>query len=59
MEKVFQALEQEFQKVLETIQQVKDLEIVKTRFLGKKGKLTSLMKQLRDLSNEERAEVGL
>ncbi len=58
MEKVFQALEQEFQKVLETIQQIRDLDSVKTSFLGKKGKLTSMMKQLKDLSNEERAEVG-
>lgn len=58
MEKVFQGLEQEFDTVLENIQKISELDTVKTSFLGKKGKLTSLMKRLKDLSNDERAEVG-
>lgn len=58
MDKIFRALEQEFQNVLQTIRQVKDLEVVKTRFLGKKGQLTSLMKQLKEVSEKERAEIG-
>jgi phenylalanyl-tRNA synthetase alpha chain len=58
MEKEFQVLEQKFRQALETIKQVKDLEEVKTQFLGKKGKLTSMMKQLKDLSNESKAEIG-
>ncbi len=58
MEKEFQALEKAFHQTLDTIKQVKDLEGVKTQFLGKKGKLTGMMKQLKDLSNEKKAEIG-
>ena len=58
MEKELQALENQFYQSLESIEQIKDLDTVKTQFLGKKGKLALFMRQLKELSNAEKAEVG-
>ncbi len=58
MEKELEGLEREFQQELSQVGSVKDLEAIKTLFLGKKGKLSQFMKQLKALSNQERAEVG-
>ena len=47
--------------VLEKIknaQENKMLEDIRIEFLGKKGKITEILKGLKDLSNEERKEVG-
>ena len=47
--------------VLEKIKLAQDnktLEDIRIEFLGKKGKITEILKGLKDLSNEERKEVG-
>ena len=36
----------------------KELQEIKVSFLGKKGKLTAILKQMRELSNEEKPVVG-
>ena len=43
---------------LESIQSVKDLEDLKIKYLGKKGKVSSLMVFLKDASKEERPLSG-
>lgn len=37
---------------------LQDVQNIRVRYLGKKGELTSLMKTLKDLSPEERPQVG-
>lgn len=39
-------------------QAVKDLEELRVKYLGKKGEITSILKGMKDLSNEERPKVG-
>ena len=58
MEKEFVALEAEFNSAIDVTENISKLDELKTAFLGKKGKLTSVMKQLKDLSNDQRAEIG-
>ncbi|MBU3916808.1 phenylalanine--tRNA ligase subunit alpha [bacterium] len=58
MEKEFDVLEIDFQEKLEAARAVKDLELVKVQFLGKKGTLSEFMKRLKELTNEEKAEAG-
>lgn len=43
---------------LESIEQIKDLEEIKVKLLGKKGELTAILKGMKDLSNEERPIIG-
>ncbi|MBU2512849.1 phenylalanine--tRNA ligase subunit alpha [bacterium] len=58
MEKEFEILDEEFNSSIESTGNIVELENIRTLFLGKKGKLTSIMKQLKELSNEQRAEIG-
>jgi phenylalanyl-tRNA synthetase alpha chain len=51
-------LKETFQQQLAKARSLKEIEQLKVRFLGKKGPLTELMVQLRDLSPEERPEAG-
>ena len=54
-------IEQIKQKTLEEIKKVtdlKNLEEIKVKALGKKGELTEVLKGLKDLSQEERPKVG-
>ena len=51
-------LERSFQEQIETASSVKEIEDVKIHFLGKKGRVADFMKQLKDLSNQEKAETG-
>ena len=57
MENELQELEQSFNKELQAAQTLKELENTKVSFLGKKGKLPLFMKQLKSLSNEEKAKA--
>ncbi|MBR1731029.1 MAG: phenylalanine--tRNA ligase subunit alpha, partial [Ruminococcus sp.] len=43
---------------LSEIQNLVDLDKLRVEFLGKKGSVTSLLKGMKDLSNEERKEFG-
>lgn len=53
-----QAIEQAFSAALAQAEDSKALEALKVRFLGKKGEVQALMKELKALSNEEKAQAG-
>jgi len=46
-------LEEEFQKDLKSVFSIKDVEDLKVKYLGRKGKLVSLMQDLKSCSKEE------
>jgi phenylalanyl-tRNA synthetase alpha chain len=56
-EKVFD-IRKQFQDDLSGIRQVKDVELLKVKYLGKKGLLQELMLELRSASPEERPLLG-
>lgn len=58
MENALKELEKEFKEAVSSTTAVKDLDSIRTSFLGKKGKLSEFMKQLKQLSNEQKAETG-
>lgn len=43
---------------VESVDDIKDLAELRTRVLGRKGELTSILRGLKDLSPEEKAELG-
>ena len=45
-------------EAIDSAQSLKDLENVRVRFLGKKGELTAILKQMGKLSAEERPVIG-
>jgi len=51
-------LKDEALKNLKSLTDLKDLEDFKVKILGKKGRLTEIMKGMKDLSKEERPEIG-
>ena len=51
-------LKKELVAEIETAQDLKSLEEVRVAIIGKKGKLTALMKDLSSLSVEEKKEMG-
>ena len=62
MEKEYQERNLEIEKCLlndlDNIVSLNDLVVVKAKYLGKNGQVSELTKNMRDLSNEERALVG-
>ena len=54
----FKELAETFQETLKSTSIMRDLESLKVLYLGKKGKLSSFMKQLKGLSTREKAELG-
>ena len=62
MEKEYQErnikIENELKEDLKNIKTLNDLVIIKAKYLGKTGIVSELTKNMRDLSNEERALVG-
>ena len=52
------AVRREFEQALASSTTVKELEEVRTHFLGKKGLIPALMQELKDLSVEEKKTVG-
>ncbi len=52
------ALKQEIVETVQAANNIKSLEDIKTQALGKKGKVTSMMKMLGSMSPEERKEMG-
>lgn len=58
MKEQLQALQQEALAALDQADNLKSLQDVRVRILGKKGALTDIMKGMRDLSLEERPIVG-
>ena len=51
-------LKQEFLNALENANSMEDLENVRIAYLGKKGSVTELMKEMKNLSNEEKKTFG-
>lgn len=58
MENNFEKVENIFREKLQEVSGIKELEDIKVQFLGKKGELSRFMKQLKELSNEKKAEIG-
>ncbi|MCP4297167.1 MAG: phenylalanine--tRNA ligase subunit alpha [Proteobacteria bacterium] len=58
MKEKLELVENSFREALENAAEMKGLDSLKVKFLGKKGELTSFMKQLKDLPNDQKAKVG-
>lgn len=54
----FHSLKNEFSKALADLKEVVDLEQLRTDFMGRKGHLAALMKELGALAQEEKQELG-
>ncbi|MGN0488123.1 MAG: phenylalanine--tRNA ligase subunit alpha, partial [Ruminococcus sp.] len=52
------SLKKELEKKLGEVSSLVDLESIRVSFLGKKGSITGLMKNMKDLSNEAKKEFG-
>jgi len=52
------SLQHEFQQELQACTSAKDLEPIKIRYLGKKGLLQELLKELKNLSPDEKPQAG-
>ncbi len=51
-------IRKEAEKKLQEIQNSKELEELKVQYLGKKGEITSMLKNLKDMAEEERPKFG-
>jgi len=58
MQEQIQTISKEFQSALTKIKDVKEMTALKQEFLGKKGSVSSLMSQLKDLEPETRKAIG-
>lgn len=58
MKKELQEIHDRALETLKSVQQVKDLDEIKVKLLGKKGELTAILKGMKDLTNEERPIIG-
>lgn len=59
MTQVMETMQLEFNDKLSTIDNSKALNELRVEYLGKKGKVTGLMKEMKNLSNEERPALSL
>lgn len=50
--------ENKLEKELDSVQTINDLNVIKSKYLGKEGIVTEITKNMRDLSSEERITVG-
>lgn len=58
MKEKLKLVEESFRKALDAVSEMKELENLKVQFLGKKGELSSFMKHLKDLPNDQKAMAG-
>ena len=58
MESRITALREKFEAELSKIENSNELESIRVQYLGKKGSVTDLLKGMKELSNEERKELG-
>ena len=58
MKQKIEDLKQAFQLEIEKVQQTKELEMLRIKYLGKKSPIQALMHDLRTCSPEERPEMG-
>ena len=58
MIEIINKIRQDFDNLLESASDPKQLEQIRIDFLGKKGKVSALMKELRNASPEEKPQLG-
>ncbi len=58
MQEAIQNIQKDFEKALNKASQVRDIEDLKVKYLGKKGPIQQLMQSLKDASKEERPILG-
>ncbi|MFP4077980.1 MAG: phenylalanine--tRNA ligase subunit alpha [Candidatus Izemoplasmataceae bacterium] len=58
VKKRIQALEEELREALKEVSNQTELQDVKSRFLGKKAEISTMMKHMKDLPNEEKPAFG-
>lgn len=58
MKKKLALIKKDFDDVLNSVKLKEELEVLRVSFLGKKGRITQVMKGMRDLDPEMRKEVG-
>ena len=58
MREALEKIEQAAKEQLEMVSEAKALEELRVKFLGKKGELTAILKQMGKLSPEERPVIG-
>ena len=58
MKDQLKAIREQAFETLQEVREAKDLDQIKVRFLGKKGELTAIMKEMGKLSAEERPIIG-
>ena len=58
MQETIQSLRQQFTNEISAVSSSADLEALKVKYLGKKGPLQQLMKMLKEVSAEDRPQVG-
>lgn len=58
MKQRIEDLKKAFQSEIEKVQQAKELELLRIKYLGKKSPIQALMQDLRSCSSEERPEIG-
>lgn len=58
MKQEIAALREEAKKEIELVSSLGQLDELRVKYMGKKGKLTELSKGMKDLSVEERPEIG-
>ena len=58
MKEKVESIKSELTKDLETIKTIQDVQNIKVKYLGKKGLVTELTSNMKDLSIEEKKEVG-
>ena len=54
MKEALEKIKQQALAALENCDEIKDLDEIRVKFLGKKGEVTSILKQMGGLSAEER-----
>ncbi len=58
MEKQLEALKQSFCEELDQVHRAEDIEPMRVKYLGRKGALTSILRQMGSLGPEERPRIG-
>ena len=58
MKEKIEALRLQLQEQLQAVSSLPGVEELRVAYLGKKGRITDLMKSLRELANEEKRAVG-
>ena len=58
MKEALNAIRQQAEQLIHAAQDMKEVDALRVRFLGKKGELTAILKQMGKLSAEERPVIG-